>query len=140
MNGNVAIGERLVLVVDDDVIATGNAGLTPSAGYDGGVTRHTATRGKNTGSGVHPADVFRAGLDTNKDDLLAVVARGLGILSGEDDLAHGGAGRGREATADHIILITGFIGEAGVQQQIEARRLHSRLGGRTLAAHYLHTP
>src|SRR5690625_2131261 len=100
MNGNVAVGERLVLVVDDDVIAAGNAGLAPSACYDSGVARHAATRGQNTGSGVHSADVFRAGLDTNKDDLLAVVARGLGILSGDDDLAHGGAGGGRETTAD----------------------------------------
>src|SRR5690625_7176463 len=129
MNGNVAVGERLVLVVDDDVIADGNAGLAPSACYDSGVARHAATRGQNTGSGVHSADVFRAGLDTNKDDLRAVVARGFGILSGEDDLAYGSAGGGRERTADHIILITCFTGDACVQQLLDVRRIDQLIDG-----------
>ena len=48
----------------------------------------------------------------------------LGLLRGEDNLADGGARRGGQALAEQAGLVLALVGELGVEELVEVRRLH----------------
>ncbi len=111
--------EVLLLVVDEDVVAAGHAGLAHAAGDDGRVAGHAAAGGEDALGDVHAADVLGAGLDADEDDLLALLGPGLGVLGGEDDLADGGAGAGRQTLADDLGGLLGLGLEVRVEELVE---------------------
>ena len=96
--------------VDLHRLAADDAALAPATGDEGRVRGHAAAGGKDTGAGAHTLDVFRRGLLTDQDDMLAT---GVGVhrsLGGEDDRADGAARRGRQTLGDNLgLLLSGSV-------------------------------
>jgi len=68
-------------------------------------------------SAAHALDVSRAGRDTNENHVLALLGQRKGFRRVEYDLAHGGAGAGRQAGYDHVAVR--ILGNGRVQQLVE---------------------
>ena len=66
-------------------------------------------------------NVFRARLDAHQNDALSSGFQRFGLIRGEDDLAAGGTGRGRQAGGNDLALCLGVDG--GVQQLVECCRI-----------------
>ena len=79
-------GELLVLLIHVDVATTGYTALTHTTCNYCCMAGHTTTNGKNTFSGLHTGDIFRGGLKTNEDNLLALSCPCNCIISSEYDL------------------------------------------------------
>ena len=104
-------------VVDDDLLATRDAGLAHAARHHGGVGRHAAARGENAFGGVHAVNVFGAGLDAHQDDAVVQRLQPFGLIGIEHDFTRGSTRRGRKAGGDHVAL--GSWIERRVQQLVE---------------------
>ena len=77
---------------------------------------HTAASRQNADCCVHTTDIFRAGLNPNKDDLLALAVPRLRGISGEHNLSHRGPRRRRKPFCDYIA--TGFRIKVRMQQAV----------------------
>ena len=106
-----------------DGAAAGNAAGAHAAGDDSRVGGHAAADGQNALRVVHTLDILRRGLETDEDDLGAVLGPLGRGLSGKDDLAAGGAGRGGQTRADDLGLLERGRVERRVQEGIEALRV-----------------
>jgi len=80
---------------------------------------HAAADGEDALGGLHALDVLGRGLKTHQDHLLAPFGPFLGLVSGEDDTAAGGAGRGGQSLADDGGLFQGGGVKLGMQQGVE---------------------
>ncbi len=87
---------------------------------------HAAARGQDAFGSVHAVNVLRRGLDPHQDDLAAGLAGVLGLVRVEDDLARGGAGRGRQARCQHAALGLGV--DHRVQELVERTGLDAADG------------
>ena len=94
--------EPLLRVVDRDVRTASDAALAHSARDDGRVTRHSAARREDCLGRHHSVEIFRRRLDSNKDDLLAVLVQFVGFIGIEDDLSSRGAGACRQSVRDDV--------------------------------------
>ena len=115
--------ELLVLLVHVDLAAAGDAALAHAARDDSRVGGHTAADGQNALGGLHALDILRRGLETDENDLLAALLPLFGILSGEDDLAAGGAGGGGQSLGDGGSLLEDSRIELGMEQGVEVARV-----------------
>ena len=109
----------LILLVHLDGAAAGDAALAHAAGHHGRVGGHAAPHSQDALSSFHALDILRRGLQPDQDHLLAALGPGLGVLSGEDDLAAGGAGRGGQGAADHGGLLQHLAVKLGMQQGVQ---------------------
>ncbi len=107
---------------------SGDAALAHAAGHDGRVAGHAAADGEDALRRGHALDILGAGLETDQDDLLLAGGPGLGVLSGEDDLAGAGAGGSAQALADGRGGLEGLRVELGVEQGVEVARLDHQDG------------
>ena len=111
--------ELLVFLVHLDVAAARDTTLAHAPGHHGGVGGHAAANGQDALGGLHALDVLGRGLQTHQDHLLAPLSPGLGVLSGEDDLAGGSAGGGAQRLADGLALFQGHGVELGMEQGVQ---------------------
>jgi hypothetical protein len=72
---------------------------------------------------AHALDVLGVGLFADEDDLLAGLGPLDGVVGGEDDLAAGAAGTGRQALGHRLGLLLGLGIDDRVQQLVELRGL-----------------
>ena len=101
-------------------IAASSSKILPCFSRDDcSVRGHPAARGQYALRSVHPSNVFRAGLDSDENNALAVVACFFCIVGREHDLANGGAGRGGKSLPDDLVGKARGIGESGMQQLIQ---------------------
>ena len=107
-------GKALVGLVHDDVAAAGDAAGAHAAGHYGRVAGHAAADGQDAAGKVHTLDVLGRGLQTDQDDLVALVHPLNGIVSGEHHLTGGSAGGGGQALADGSHAVQLLLGEGGV--------------------------
>ena len=119
----------LGFLVHLDVAAAGYAAGAHTTGNNGGVRGHTAANGQNTLGGSHALDVLRRGLQTDQNDLFAVLVPGLGILGGEYHLAAGGAGRSGQALADGLGGLQSLGVKLGMEQSVQLLGLHAENSG-----------
>ena len=80
---------------------------------------HTTTSGKDTLGSRHTSEVFRRSLDTNHDDLLAILVPLLSIVSVEYDLTASSTWRSRETLSDDLSSRERQLIEYWVQELIE---------------------
>ena len=80
---------------------------------------HTAADGQDALRGLHALDVLGRGLQTDQDHLLTAGGPLLGVLSGEHDLAAGGAGGGGQSLAHRLGGLQGLGIELGMQQGVQ---------------------
>ena len=118
--GPAGKGELLVLLIHDDLAAARYAACTHAAGDDGGVRGHAAADGQNALGVMHALDVLRRGLETNENDLLALLGPLCGIFGRKYDPAAGGAGGGGQGCGDRCGLLYGFGVELGMEQSVKA--------------------
>ena len=85
---------------------------------------HAAANGEDALSGLHALDVLGRGLQTDQDHLLAALSPFLGVLSGENDLTGGSAGRGTQSLADDGGLLQGLSVKLGMQQGVQRAGLN----------------
>ena len=111
--------ELLVLLIHNDVGAAGHAAGAHAAGHDGGVGGHAAADSQDALGGLHALDILGRGLQADQDHLLAPGGPLLGVLSGEDDLAGGGAGGGGQSRADDRSLLQDLGVKLGVEQGVQ---------------------
>src|SRR5699024_1932356 len=90
----------LVGLIHLDGAAAGDTAGAHAAGNDGSVRGHAAADGEDTLGIVHALDVLGRGLQAHQDNLVTLLRPLGGVLSGEDDLAAGGAG-GSGETLSH---------------------------------------
>ena len=90
---------------------------------------HAAAGGEDALGADHARDVFRGGFGAAEDDLLAELALGFGLFSGEDDGAGGHARGGGKAGGEDLGLLLGQGVEDGVQELIELLGLDAQHGG-----------
>ena len=121
-------GQHLAVVVDADAAGAGDAGPPHAAGDHRGVAGHAAAGGQDALGGVHAVDVFRAGLDADQDDRLALGGAGFGLVGAEHHGAAGRARAGRQALAQQGARR--FRVQHRVQQLVQRGRIdpHHRLG------------
>ena len=119
MEGLASQSELLVLLIHSDIATTGYTAGTHTTSNYCCVRGHTTTNGQDTLGGLHALDVLGRGLQADQNDLLAALGPGLGVLSGEDDLAAGGAGRGGQGAADHGGLLQHLAVKLGMQQGVQ---------------------
>ena len=117
--GAAGQGEALVLFVHLDVAAAGNAAGAHAAGHNGSVRGHAAADGEDALSVVHAFDVFRRGLQTDQDDLLALFRPLGGVFSGEDDPAAGSSGRGGKSGAHGLGSLQGLGVKLRMEQSVQ---------------------
>ena len=109
----------LVGLVHLDSAAAGDTAGAHAAGHDGGVRGHAAADGQDTLRGNHALDVLGRGLQTDQNHLLTASSPILGVVSGEDDLTAGSAGRsGQSGAHGGGGLQSGGI-ELGVEQGVQ---------------------
>ena len=116
----------LVGFVHLDRAAAGDAARAHAARDDSRVGGHTAADGQDALRVVHAFDVFRAGLQTDENDLVAGLGHVGRSLCREDDLAAGSAGRCSKTRADDLGLLESGRVERRVQQRVEALRVDHR--------------
>ena len=90
---------------------------------------HAAALGEDTHGGVHTVDIFRGGLLTDEDALLAGEGVLDGVLGGEDDLADGAARGSRETLGQDLGLLLGSRVEDRVEDLVQLGRSHAHDGG-----------
>ena len=103
--GLVANGEGLSLGIDDQILATHNAALTPSAGHQGSVGSHAATGRENTVSCTHTFNILGVGLFAHQDALDLGTAILLGLLVGKGDVTHGTTRTCRKSLGDGLVFL-----------------------------------
>ena len=132
-----ADADRAAFGVDLQRAGAAHARTAHAARDDGGVRGHAAARRDDGLGGVHALDVFGAGLDADEDDGHALGRERYRVGRLEHDLADGGAGRGRQALDEDIAH--GVVGDGGMQQLVELRRVEAQhgflLGDQAFAAH-----
>jgi len=111
--------ELLVFLVHVDLAATGDTAGAHAAGDNSGVRGHAATDCEDALGGLHAGDVLGRGLETDKNDLFASGVPGFGVLSGEDDLAAGGAGGSAQTLAGGNGCLKSLSVELGVEQSVK---------------------
>ena len=118
----------LVLLVHLDLAAAGDAALAHAAGYDRRVAGAAAADRQDALRGLHALDILGAGLKTNENDLLLLLALRLGVGRGEDDLAAGGAGGSAQTLAERRRGLEGLGVELRVEQGVEVARVDHQNG------------
>ena len=121
-------GELLVLLIHLDVAAAGDAAGAHAARDDRRVRGHAAAHGQDALRIVHAFDVFGRGLETDEDDLFALLALLDRIFRGEHNLTRGSARGCGQRARDGLRLFEGGGVELRVQQRVERLRvdLHER--------------
>ncbi len=119
----------LVLEVDLEGVAAYDAALAPATCNEGSVGGHTAAFGEDTYGCVHTVDVFRRGLFTDQDALLAGLCVCYSVLGGEDDLAYCTARRSGKTLCKDCGLLFGSGVEDGVENLVKLGGSHSHDGG-----------
>ncbi len=109
----------LSLIIYIDRASTRYTALTHTTSNHGSVGSHTTTSGKNTLSSRHTSEVFRRSLDTNHDDLLAILMPFLSIVCVEYDLTTSSTRRSRKTLCDDLSLRERQLIEYRVQQFIK---------------------
>ncbi|CDA56886.1 uncharacterized protein BN731_02022 [Prevotella sp. CAG:604] len=109
----------LSLIIYIDRASTRYAALTHTTSNYGSVRSHTTTSGKNTLGSRHTSEVFRRSLDTNHDDLLAILMPFLSIVCVEYDLTTSSTRRSRKTLCDDLSLRERQLIEYRVQQFIK---------------------
>ena len=102
---------------------------------------HAAADGQDALSGLHAGDVLGRGLQTDQNHLLAGSLPGLGILSGEDDLAAGGSGGSAQAAANGGGSLQRLGVELGMQQRVQVAGVDHQDGfrlGLVTLGHQIH--
>ncbi len=87
---------------------------------------HTAADRQDTLRNDHALDVLGGGFTAHKHDLLAAVGPLLGVLSGEHNLAAGGARRSGQTLADDLGGLEGGGVELRMQQGVKLFWLHAQ--------------
>ena len=126
MIGVAAQLDGLVVRIDNQFLASGNAAGTHAARNDRRVRGHAAAGCQDTLSGLHAFDILRRSLETDKNNLLALRSPFLGILRREDDLAACSARSSRKALADQFCLLQSFLIKGSVKQCIEVSRVNCK--------------
>ena len=111
-------GKLLVFLVHLDVAAAGYAAGTHSAGNNGSVRGLTAANGEYTLSILHTLDVLRRGLETNENNLLALLSVLNGVLGCEYDSTGGSSGRSGDTLTDNIVFVS-FLKSLSVKGRME---------------------
>jgi hypothetical protein len=93
--------------VDDDGLAAGDAGLAHAARHHRRVRGLAAAAGQDALRLEEAVDVLGLGLLAHQDDALAGAAARFRRVGVEDDLAGGGAGRGRQALRQRLAAEAG---------------------------------
>ena len=102
-NGAGLGGHGFVFVADGNVMRTGNARRTHTAGNNGRVRGHAAAGGNNALGSMHAANVFRTCFITDKDNFFAFGSPSFGIFGIKDGTADGSAGAGRQTGSDNFL-------------------------------------
>ncbi len=111
-----ADGEGLVGVINLECAGAADADFAHLAGDEGGVAGDAAAGGEDAFGCEHAADVFRGGLDTHEQDVVAFGGEGFGFFGVEDDFACGCARAGGQAGGDDGGRFAGFGVEDRGQQ------------------------
>ena len=85
---------------------------------------HAASDGENALCGLHALDILRGGLKSYENNLFASVVPSLCVLSGENDLAAGSAGRCTEALAHGSGCLECGSVKLRVEQGVEVSRVY----------------
>ena len=118
-----AQGKSLVLLIHHDVAAAGDTAAAHASRDNGCVAGHAAADGQDTLCYLHAGDVFRGGLQTNQNNLLASCRPLFGILCVEDDFAACRAGRCAQSFADQGRILDGIRIKCRVKQSVEVSGL-----------------
>ena len=119
MNFLAAQLEVSFFVVHDDVAATGYTAGAHASGNNRCMGGHTAANGQDALCMVHAFNIFRRGLQTNQNDLLAFLAFFGSFLCGKDNLAAGSA-RGSSQTGANLFGSLECFGiKLWVQQSVQ---------------------
>ena len=99
--------------------------LAPAPGHHGGVADQPAPGGQDALGGQHAVDVLGRGLAADQDHLLAPLGRGLGVVGGEVDPAHGRARRGPEPLGQHRVARAGELRVEHLVEVVAGDPLHA---------------
>ena len=112
-----------LFLVDLYISATCNAASAHASCNDGSVRRHTASYSQNTLSGIHTLDVLGRSLQSDKNDLFALITSLDCLFRSEAYLTASRAGRCRQARGDSICLFQSLCLKLRVQQCVKLFRL-----------------
>ena len=125
---NVADGRGLGFLVNAQRATAGDAAGAHAAGNDGRVRGHAAAGGQDALRMRHAFDIFRRGLQTNQNDLLAGLGGSGRFLGGEIHHAAGSARRSGQTHGDFLRLLQGDGVKLRMQQGVKLLRLHLENG------------
>ena len=131
---------RDLMVAEAQHLGAHDGRLAPAPGHDGGVADQAAPGGEDPLGGEHAVHVLGGGLVAHQHDGLAALGCRRGVVGGEVDAAHRGAGAGPEALGPGGVA---RAGELGVQDRVEVvlgdARHRFGLGDPEVArAHHVH--
>ena len=121
-------GELLVLLIHLDVAAARDTAGAHAAGHNGRVAGHAAAHGQDALGVLHALDVLGRGLQADQDHLFTGGTLLHSVLSGEDDLAAGGAGGSSQSAGHGSGSLQGFRIELGMEQSVQLLGIQHQQG------------